>query len=156
MRSPSRERLGAALTPVLPVARPNHAPIHAPTPAPSSPTPGTIKAGCSRGGEALDIVSAFQSYGSYVAGTIDEEERVDIVRNSCPGAGACGGMYTANTMASAIEALGMTLPYSSSIPAEDPLKMMECKMAGAAALNLLKLDLKPRDIMVRAPSSVSR
>jgi dihydroxy-acid dehydratase len=88
-----------------------------------------------------------------VSGKADEATRFDTVRNSCPGAGACGGMYTANTMASAIEALGMTLPYSSSIPAEDPLKLMECKMAGAAVLKLLKLDLKPRDIMVRVPQS---
>jgi dihydroxy-acid dehydratase len=74
---------------------------------------GTIRAGCSRGGEPLDIVSAFQSYGEFIAGTIDESERKDIIANSCPGQGACGGMYTANTMASAIEALGMSLPYSS-------------------------------------------
>jgi dihydroxy-acid dehydratase len=68
--------------------------------------------------------------GAYAAGLIDEKQRFDIVRNSCPGAGACGGMYTANTMASAIEALGMSLPYDSSIPAEDPLKRDECRMAG--------------------------
>ena len=101
-------------------------------------------------GSTLDIVSAFQSYGQFVTNKITEEQRFDIVRNSCPGAGACGGMYTANTMASAIEALGMTLPYSSSIPAEDPLKMDECRAAGAAVRNLLELDLKPRDIMTRA------
>jgi dihydroxy-acid dehydratase len=74
---------------------------------------GTIRAGCSRGGSPLDIVSAFQSYGEFIAGSIDESERKDIIQNSCPGQGACGGMYTANTMASAIEALGMSLPYSS-------------------------------------------
>lgn len=68
--------------------------------------------------------------GAFAAGLIDEAQRFDIVRNSCPGAGACGGMYTANTMASAIEALGMALPYDSSIPAEDPLKRDECRMAG--------------------------
>uniref|UniRef100_A0A7S0WX69 dihydroxy-acid dehydratase n=1 Tax=Pyramimonas obovata TaxID=1411642 RepID=A0A7S0WX69_9CHLO len=111
---------------------------------------GTIKPGHSADGSTLDIVSAFQSYGEFVAGKVDEATRFDTVRNSCPGAGACGGMYTANTMATAIEALGMTLPYSSSIPAEDPLKMDECRMAGAAILNLLKLDLKPKDIMTRA------
>ena len=111
---------------------------------------GTIKPGISAQGEPLDIVSAFQSYGQYVTGAIDEETRCDIVRKSCPGAGACGGMYTANTMSSAIEALGMSLPYSSSIPAEDPLKMDECFMAGKAIKHLLEIDLKPRDIMTRA------
>lgn len=80
---------------------------------------------------------------------ISEEERKEIVRNSCPGPGACGGMYTANTMATAIEALGMSLPFSSSTPADDPLKQAECKLAGDAILNLLKLDLKPRDIMTK-------
>jgi dihydroxy-acid dehydratase len=109
---------------------------------------GTIRAG-HRNGKKLDIVSAFQSYGEYLAGSIDEEERQSIVRYSCPGAGACGGMYTANTMAAAIEALGMTLPYSSSTPAEDPSKLEECFLAGAAIRNLLELNLKPRDIMVR-------
>lgn len=111
---------------------------------------GTIKPGKSRTGEPLDIVSAFQSYGQYVAGLVDEEARFDMVRHACPGAGACGGMYTANTMASAIETLGMTLPFSSSIPAEDPMKKEECRAAGKAILNLLELDLKPRDIMTRA------
>lgn len=72
--------------------------------------------------------------GAYSAGLITEEQRVDIVQNSCPGPGACGGMYTANTMASAIEALGMSLPYSSSVPAEDPLKRVECSVAGRYAL----------------------
>lgn len=111
---------------------------------------GTIKPGCSASKKTLDIVSAFQSYGEYIAGRITEEERADIVRHSCPGAGACGGMYTANTMASAIETLGMTLPYSSSIPAEDPGKLAECLEAGKAILNLLDKDIKPRDIMTRA------
>jgi len=110
---------------------------------------GTIKPGCLNG-KPLDIVSAFQSYGEYIAGRISEEERAGIVRNTCPGAGACGGMYTANTMASAIETLGMTLPYSSSIPAEDPAKLAECREAGKAILNLLEKDIKPRDIMTRA------
>lgn len=110
---------------------------------------GTIRAGCGLKGEKLDIVSAFQSYGQYLAETITDDERADIVRKSCPGAGACGGMYTANTMASAIEALGMSLPYSASIPAEDPAKIQECKDAGAAIRRLLEMDLKPRDIMTR-------
>jgi len=112
---------------------------------------GTIKPGTGKlEQQPLDIVSAFQSYGAYSAGIIDEEKRSDIVRNACPGPGACGGMYTANTMASAIEAMGMTLPYSSSIPAEDPLKRDECRMAGQALLNIMEMDLKPRDIMTRA------
>jgi len=110
---------------------------------------GTIKPGFA-GGEKLDIVSAFQCYGQFLAGTITEDERKEIVRKSCPGAGACGGMYTANTMASAIEALGMSLPYSSSIPAEHPDKLEECRQAGAAVRVLLEKDLKPRDIMTRA------
>src|SRR5262245_18714059 len=95
-------------------------------------------------GEALDIVSAFQCYGEYVAGRIDEATRKTIVQKACPGAGACGGMYTANTMASAIEALGMSLPFSASIPAEDPGKMDECLRAGTAIRNLLERDTKPR------------
>ena len=110
---------------------------------------GTIRAG-HENGKVLDIVSAFQSYGEFVAGKIDDAERRRIVRHSCPGAGACGGMYTANTMASAIEALGMSLPYSSSTPAEDPLKLDECVRAGHAIGHLLEIDLKPRDIMTRA------
>ena len=110
---------------------------------------GTIKPGCNINNESLDIVSAFQSYGQYIAGTIDDDERQSIVEKSCPGAGACGGMYTANTMASAIEAMGMSLPYSSSIPAEDPKKHEECVRAGAAIRYLLEQDIKPRDIMTR-------
>ena len=109
---------------------------------------GTIRAGHS-GGKKLDIVSAFQSYGEFITGTIPEAERRDIVRHACPGAGACGGMYTANTMASAIEAMGMSLPYSSSTPATDPGKIEECFRAGQAVKQLLELDLKPRDIMTR-------
>jgi dihydroxy-acid dehydratase len=109
---------------------------------------GTIKPGCFNKMK-LDIVSAFQSYGEYLAGSITDEERAAIVRNACPGAGACGGMYTANTMASAIEAMGMSLPYSSSIPAEDPAKLDECLRAGKAILNLLEQDIKPRDIITR-------
>jgi dihydroxy-acid dehydratase len=109
---------------------------------------GTIRAG-SLDGRKLDVISAFQSYGEFLSGSINEQQRSEIVRHSCPGAGACGGMYTANTMASAIEALGMSLPYSSSTPAEDPLKLDECFRAGAAICNLLQLDLKPRDVMTR-------
>src|SRR5947207_13152042 len=93
---------------------------------------GTIKAGCTPRHPKLDIVSAFQVYGEYIAGKVSDDERQEIVRCSIPGAGACGGMYTANTMASAIEALGMSLPYSSSIPAEDALKLGECFAAGKA------------------------
>ena len=109
---------------------------------------GTIRAG-HRDEQKIDIISAFQSYGEYLAGSIDEETRLDIVQKSCPGPGACGGMYTANTMASAIEALGMSLPYSSSTPAEDPGKLQECLDAGAALKRLMEMDIKPRDIMTR-------
>ena len=109
---------------------------------------GTIRAG-HIGDQKLDIVSAFQCYGQYLAGQITDEEREEIVRHSIPGAGACGGMYTANTMAAAIEALGMSLPYSASIPAEAPEKIDECRQAGAVIRNLLEQDLKPRDIMTR-------
>ena len=109
---------------------------------------GTIRAGHALG-KSLDIVSAFQSYGEYLAGAITDEQRLEIVRHSCPGAGACGGMYTANTMAVAIEALGLTLPYSSSLPAEDPGKEDECRRAGIAVRTLLERDLKPLDILTR-------
>jgi dihydroxy-acid dehydratase len=109
---------------------------------------GTIKPG-SLDNEPLDIISAFQCYGEYLTGKISDEKRQAIVRRACPGAGACGGMYTANTMASAIEAMGMSLPYSSSTPAEDPKKLEECFQSGAAIRNLLELDLKPRDIITR-------
>jgi len=109
---------------------------------------GTIKPGHSHG-ETLDIVSAFQCYGEFIAGKMDDKSRQDVVRHACPGAGACGGMYTANTMASAIEAMGMSLPYSSSIPAEDPAKLDECLRAGEAIRTCLERDLKPRDIMTR-------
>ena len=116
---------------------------------------GTIRAGCTsgKGGEPpkrVDIVSAFQSYGEYVAGRMSDEVREDVVLTSCPGPGACGGMYTANTMACAIEALGMSLPYSSSRPAQSKDKEQECMYeAGAAIRTMLELDLKPRDIMTR-------
>ncbi len=109
---------------------------------------GTIRAG-HLGDEKLDVVSAFQAYGACVSGQITEEQRKGIIRNACPGPGACGGMYTANTMASAIEALGMSLPYSASSPATSEQKEKECLTAKEAMLNLLKLDLKPRDIMTR-------
>jgi dihydroxy-acid dehydratase len=119
---------------------------------------GTIKPGCTafkddqnRTEETpRDIVSAFQSYGEFLAGTITEEQRQAIVRVSCPGAGACGGMYTANTMASAIEALGMSLPFSASIPAVDAAKLDECGRAAVAVRELLERDIKPSDIMTRA------
>lgn len=110
---------------------------------------GTIKPGHTAGKQVIDIVSAFQSYGQYIANAIDDGERQDIVNNACPGAGACGGMYTANTMASAIEAMGMSLPYSSSTPAVTPEKMDECFRVGHAVRHLLEIDLRPRDIMTR-------
>jgi len=110
---------------------------------------GTIRAGRSSAGEKIDIVSTFACYGAQLAGKITDAERRDVVRHACPGAGACGGMYTANTMATAIEALGMTLPYSSSIPATDPDKLAECRRAGAAIRLCLERDIKPRDVMTR-------
>ncbi len=110
---------------------------------------GTIRAGCGQSGQPLDIVSAFQSYGQYLSGEITEEQRFDIIRNACPGGGACGGMYTANTMATAIETMGMTLPGSSSFPAEDVSKRTECEAVGAAIRNLLKENIRPRDILTR-------
>ena len=110
---------------------------------------GTIRAG-HLGGESLDIVSAFESYGALIAGKIDRERFDEVVRHACPGAGACGGMYTANTMASAAEALGMTLPYSASLPADDPGKLDECRAVGRALRGLLESGLTPRAIMTRA------
>jgi dihydroxy-acid dehydratase len=110
---------------------------------------GTIRAGHTSKGEPIDIVSAFTCYGAQLAGNMTDSERREVVRHACPGAGACGGMYTANTMASAIEALGMSLPYSSSIPATDPDKIKECHAAGKAILNCLEKDIKPRDVMTR-------
>ena len=109
---------------------------------------GTIRPG-NYAGQKLDLVSAFQSYGEFLSGRINEATRQEIVKRACPGAGACGGMYTANTMASAIEAMGMSLPYSASTPALDPQKRAECFNAGAAIKNLLEKDIKPRDIMTR-------
>ena len=109
---------------------------------------GTIAPGHYKG-QDLNIVSAFEALGQKMAGQLDEADFKGIVQNACPGAGACGGMYTANTMASAIEALGMSLPYSSSNPALSPEKQQECKDAGAAIRLLLEKDIKPRDIMTR-------
>ncbi|KAJ2962199.1 hypothetical protein NQZ79_g2599 [Umbelopsis isabellina] len=110
---------------------------------------GSIRPGKGCGGEVLDLVSAFQAYGEYVTGNINEEKRYDIIRHACPGPGACGGMYTANTMASAIEAMGMTLPYSSSAPATSPEKIQECLNVGKTIRTLLEKDIKPRDILTR-------
>jgi dihydroxy-acid dehydratase len=109
---------------------------------------GTIAGGHWKG-KQLNIVSAFEAFGEKLANKISDEDYKGVIQHACPGAGACGGMYTANTMASAIEALGMALPYSSSNPALSKEKSKECSDAGKAILNLLKLDLKPRDIMTR-------
>ncbi|KAK2069399.1 hypothetical protein P8C59_003984 [Phyllachora maydis] len=110
---------------------------------------GSIKPGCSAAGQPIDIVNAFQSYGQYLTGEIDEKQRFDIIRNACPGSGACGGMYTANTMATAIETLGMSVPGSSSSPAEDPSKKAECENIGTTVRNLLKENIRPSDILTR-------
>lgn len=109
---------------------------------------GTIAAG-RLGVDRLDIVSAFESYGALISGQIDEERYDAVVENACPGAGACGGMYTANTMAAAAEALGMTLPGSSSFPAVGKEKEVECDRVGAAVRGLLEADLRPRAIMTK-------
>lgn len=109
---------------------------------------GTIAPGHYKG-QDLNIVSAFEALGQKLAGQLDEADFKGIVRNSCPGAGACGGMYTANTMAAAIEALGMSLPYSSSNPALSEEKQQECREAGKAIRLLLEKDIKPSDIMTR-------
>lgn len=109
---------------------------------------GTIAPGHYKG-QDLNIVSAFEALGQKLAGELDEEDFKGIIQHACPGAGACGGMYTANTMASAIEALGMSLPYSSSNPALSPEKKKECVDAGKAILHLLEKDIKPSDIMTR-------
>jgi dihydroxy-acid dehydratase len=112
---------------------------------------GTIQPGCAKtmNDQSIDIVSAFQAYGQYIYGQISEENRFDIIRNACPGGGACGGMYTANTMATAIETIGLTLPGSSSNPAESKAKQLECESIGEAIKNLLKEDIRPRDIITR-------
>ena len=107
---------------------------------------GTIAPGKYKG-ETLDVVSAFEALGKKFAGTISDEDYKGVINNACPGAGACGGMYTANTMASAIEALGMSLPYSASNPAVSEDKKNELKQAAAAIRNLLEKDIKPSDIM---------
>ncbi|WP_300598539.1 dihydroxy-acid dehydratase [Niabella sp.] len=109
---------------------------------------GTIAPGHYKG-QDLNIVSAFEALGQKIAGQLDEADFMGIVKNSCPGAGACGGMYTANTMASAIEAMGMSLPYSSSNPALSEEKKQECAAAGKAIRLLLEKDIKPSDIMTR-------
>ncbi|KAJ2779006.1 hypothetical protein GGI15_004012 [Coemansia interrupta] len=111
---------------------------------------GTIRPGRGCGGQRYDVVSTFEAYGKYVAGKITEEERFDVVRNACPGPGACGGMYTANTMAMAAETMGMSLPYSSSSPATSQEKLDECFNVGAAMRNLLEKNICPKDIMTRA------
>lgn len=107
---------------------------------------GTIASGNYKG-KKLNIVSAFEALGQKVAGEIDEKEYKEIIKRAIPGAGACGGMYTANTMASAIEAMGFSLPYNSSIPAENPNKLSESERTALAIKNLLELDLKPLDII---------
>ncbi|CAE6415737.1 unnamed protein product [Rhizoctonia solani] len=114
---------------------------------------GTIRPGSCAGQPQLDIVSAFQSYGKYLQDgeTPDAEKfRQDTINHACPGPGACGGMYTANTMASAAEAMGMTLPGSSSFPAEYQEKQQECETVGQAMMNLLEKNILPRDIMTRS------
>lgn len=109
---------------------------------------GTISSGC-HNGKKLDVVSAFEAWGAKTAGDIDKEEYESIIEKACPGAGACGGMYTANTMASAIEALGMSLPYNSSNPATGEEKKTESIDAGKAMRLLLEKDIKPRDIVTK-------
>ena len=109
---------------------------------------GTIDSGC-HNGKKLDVVSAFEAWGSKVAGTISQEDYQSVIEKACPGAGACGGMYTANTMAAAIEALGMSLPYNSSNPALSAQKQEEAHQAGAALYDLIQKDIKPSDIITR-------
>lgn len=109
---------------------------------------GTIDSGC-HNGKKLDVVSAFEAWGAKVAGTLEESEFQSIIEKACPGAGACGGMYTANTMASAIEALGMTLPFNSSNPALSKEKKQESIKAGEALQLLIEKDIKPSDIITR-------
>lgn len=109
---------------------------------------GTIASGCYKD-KKLNIVSSFEALGERFSGNISDEDYKGVIKNSCPGAGACGGMYTANTMSSAIEALGMSLPFSSSNPAVSDVKNQECEAIGKAIKNLLELDLKPKDIMTK-------
>ncbi|QBM88476.1 dihydroxy-acid dehydratase [Metschnikowia aff. pulcherrima] len=99
--------------------------------------------------EKIDLINAFQSYGQFLSKQITDEQRIDVIKHACPGPGACGGMYTANTMALASEVMGMTLPYSSSAPAVSKEKAAECASVGEAVKNLLQLDLKPKDIMTK-------
>ncbi|CAE8634734.1 unnamed protein product [Polarella glacialis] len=110
---------------------------------------GTIASGRSCKGESLDIVSTFEAYGKFITGTITDADRADIVEHACPGAGACGGMYTANTMATAIEAMGLSLPYSSSSPALSAEKRAECERVAPAIKAMLERNLKPLDIMTK-------
>lgn len=110
---------------------------------------GTIAPGCVAG-RKLDVVSAFEAWGEKVSGKINEEQFQEVIENACPGAGACGGMYTANTMASAIEAMGMCLPFNSSNPAVSNAKISEGELLAKAIENLINLDLKPRDIVTKA------
>ncbi|KAH3676069.1 hypothetical protein WICMUC_002366 [Wickerhamomyces mucosus] len=113
---------------------------------------GSIKPGattCGGAPEKIDLVSAFQSYGQYISDQITEEQRQDIVQHACPGAGSCGGMYTANTMASAAEVMGITLPNSSSFVAVSEEKLAECDSVGEAIKHLIDIDLRPRDIMTK-------
>ena len=109
---------------------------------------GTIASGCVAD-KKLDVVSAFEAWGEKVAGTINEAQFKEVIHNACPGAGACGGMYTANTMASAIEVLGLSLPYNSSNPAVSPEKIDECVAAGKAMRLLIEKDIKPKDIVTK-------
>jgi dihydroxy-acid dehydratase len=110
---------------------------------------GTIRAGHTTAGDPIDIVSAFTCYGAQLAGKMTDAQRREVVRRACPGPGACGGMYTANTMASAIEAMGMAMPYSASLPATDPGKLEECRRAGDVIRLCMEKDIKPRDVMTR-------
>ncbi len=110
---------------------------------------GTIRGGHTPAGEPIDIASVFTCYGAQLAGKMTDAQRREVVRRACPGPGACGGMYTANTMACAIEAMGMALPYSSSLPATDPAKLEECRRAGDVLRLCMERDIKPRDVMTR-------
>ena len=109
---------------------------------------GTIASGCHKG-QKLDVVSVFEAWGQKVSGDISDEDYGQVIEKACPGAGACGGMYTANTMASTIEALGMALPYNSSNPAVSSQKKEECEAVGKAMKLIVEKDIKPRDIVTR-------
>lgn len=109
---------------------------------------GTIASGMYKN-QKLDIISAFEALGQKIAGTISEDDYQGVIENACPGAGACGGMYTANTMASAIEAMGLSLPYSASNPANSNEKTEECLVAGRVMKSLIEKDLKPKDILIQ-------